>query len=257
MSRWELEFEDVFEGDELDRTRWLPHYLPHWSSRARAAARHEVGGGRLRLLIEADQEPWCPALDGDVRVSSLQTGVFSGPAGSRVGQHRFHPDAVVREEQPEERLYTPHHGRVELRARAPADPRCMVALWLIGFEDEPERSGELCVCEIFGRDVAPGEAKVGMGIHPFGDPTLTDDFDAVALPIDVREPHVYAAEWEPGESRFLVDGRRVRTSPQAPDYPLQLMLSLYEFPAENDPRLADEYPKAFEVDWVRGYRPAG
>ena len=145
---WELEFEDTFESDTLDRARWLPYYLPHWSSRERAAARYEVGGGRLRLLIEHDQEPWCPELDGDLRVSSLQTGIFAGPLGSRAGQHRFHPDAVVREEQPPERLYTPHFGRVELSARALADPRCMVSLWLIGYEDEPERSGELCVCEL-------------------------------------------------------------------------------------------------------------
>ena len=41
----------------------------------------------------------------------------------------------------------------------------MVALWMIGFEDEPERSGEICIVEIFGRDVAAGPRAVGMGIH--------------------------------------------------------------------------------------------
>jgi hypothetical protein len=58
----------------------------------------------LRLLIEADQEPWCPALDGDIRVLSLQTGEFAGPLGTAVGQHRFNPAAVVTEEQPNVRL---------------------------------------------------------------------------------------------------------------------------------------------------------
>ena len=55
-----LEFEDTFDGGSLDRSRWLPYYLPHWSSRERSAARYEVGGGILRLQITADQEPWCP-----------------------------------------------------------------------------------------------------------------------------------------------------------------------------------------------------
>ena len=42
---------------------------------------------------------------------------------------------------------------------------------------------------------------------------------------------------------------------QAPDYPLQLMLGIYEFPGETDSgRPAGEYPKAFVVDYVRGYR---
>ena len=41
---YELEFEDTFDGDSLDLTRWLPHYLPQWSSREASAARYEVGG---------------------------------------------------------------------------------------------------------------------------------------------------------------------------------------------------------------------
>jgi hypothetical protein len=88
---FELEFEDAFAGDRLDLGRWLPYYLPHWSSREQSAARYRVADGVLRLLIEDDQEPWCPELDGDIRVSSLQTGEFAGPVGSAIGQHRFNP----------------------------------------------------------------------------------------------------------------------------------------------------------------------
>jgi Glycosyl hydrolases family 16 len=225
----------------------VPYYLPQWSSRARSAARYEVADGQLTLLIDADQEPWCPELDGEVRVSSLQTGVFAGAVGSPVGQHRFHPAAIVREAQESVRLYTPQYGRIEVRLRAPGDPRTMVALWLIGYEDEPHRSGELCVCEIFGRDVGSGEARIGLGIHPFGDPRLNDDFEAVPLPIDATDFHEYAAEWEPGRSRFFVDGRVVHEVGQAPDYPLQLMLGLYRFSE-------GEGEHEFVVDWVRGYR---
>jgi hypothetical protein len=36
---YELEFEDSFNGDALDERRWLPYYLPQWSTRERAAAR--------------------------------------------------------------------------------------------------------------------------------------------------------------------------------------------------------------------------
>ena len=57
---YELDVEDRFDGAELDRTLWLPHYLPQWSSRAQSAARYELANGCLHLLIEADQQPWCP-----------------------------------------------------------------------------------------------------------------------------------------------------------------------------------------------------
>jgi Glycosyl hydrolases family 16 len=255
---YELEFEDTFDGDVLDERRWFPYHLPQWSSRAAAAARYAVGGGRLRLRIEEDQPPWCPEFDGRVRVSSLQTGVFAGPVGSTVGQHRFKPGLVVREEQRNARLYTPHYGLFELRAAATDDPACMAALWMIGYEDEPDRSAEICICEIFGRTVTARGTAVGMGVHPFGDPAIVDEFAAEAVPIDARDFHVYAAEWTPEHVAFFVDHDLVTLVEQAPRYPMQVMLGIYEFPdtapaPEAAPR---PYPKEFTIDYFRGYRPA-
>jgi hypothetical protein len=251
---YEIEFEDTFEGPTLDERRWIPSYLPQWSSRERAAARYQLGGGRLRLLVEADQEPWAPELDGNVRVSSLQTGVFAGPVGSTIGQHRFNPAAVVREAQRNVRLYTPQYGLVEMRARASDDPLTMVALWMIGYEDEPECSAEICVCEIFGRDVRTDSAAVGMGVHPFGDPGIVDEFSVETVAIDAREFHVYAAEWTPERISFSIDDRPVRVVGQSPAYPMQLMLGIYEFREDDAPPRDGAYPKEFVVDYVRGYR---
>lgn len=179
---YELAFEDTFDGQALNEARWLPYYLPQWSSRQAAAARYQLGGGVLRLLIEADQPPWCPEFDDQTRVSSLQTGVLAGPVGSPVGQSRFHPGLVVRQTQQAARLYTPQYGLLELRAKAIDDPRCMVALWMIGYEDRPDRSAEICACEIFGRNVAADHVGVGMGLHPFGDPRIHDDSRSRTLP---------------------------------------------------------------------------
>jgi beta-glucanase (GH16 family) len=191
-----------------------------------------------------------------VRVSSLQTGAFAGPVGSAIGQHRFNPEAVVREAQPNVRLYTPRYGRIELRARFSDDRRAMAALWLIGYEDVPERSAEICVCEIFGRDIGAERTVVGMGLHPFGDPRIVDDFSKVPVPIDARQLHVHAVEWTPDGVAFFVDGDRVKEVEQSPAYPMQLMLSLYDLPRENGEGATGPYPKEFVVDYVRGYRLA-
>jgi hypothetical protein len=254
---YELEFEDTFDGDTLDQKRWLPYYLPQWSSREAAAARYQLGGGVLRLLIEDDQQPWCPEFDGQTRVSSLQTGVFAGPVGSTLGQSRFNPGLVVRQAQRNARLYTPQYGLFELRAKAIDDPRCMVALWMIGYEDKPDRSAEICICEIFGRNVTAGRVGVGMGLHPFGDASIRDEFSVEALAMDPREFHIYAAEWTPEHVAFFVDHRLVKTVDQSPGYPMQLMLGIYEFPDDGQAtQPAHRYPKQFVVDYVRGYRPA-
>ena len=187
-------------------------------------------------------------------MSSLQTGVYAGPLGSDVGQHRFHPAAVVTEAQENVALYTPQYGRLEVRLQALDDPRSMVALWCPGYEGG-ERSGEVLVCEIFGRDVQADHAAVGVGVRPFDDPSLEDHFEAVRLPIDAREFHVYRADWTPDQVEFFVDGELVKTAPQSPAYPIQLILGIYEFPPEDGAAPEPEtYPKAFVVDYVRGYR---
>jgi hypothetical protein len=257
-SAYVLDFDESFAAPNLDRSRWLPHYLPQWSTRAQSAARYEIRDATLRLRIDEDQPPWSPEYDGELRVSNLQTGVFSGPAGSTAGQHRFRPGLVVTEAQQTVQLYTPKYGLVEARARALDDPRCMVALWMIGFEEVPEQSGELCVFEIFGRDVADDSAVIGMGVHPFGDAALTEEFLRIYAKIDAREFHTYSIEWMPGVSRFYLDDVLIATIDQAPGYPMQLMLNVYEFSA--DEGAADGplmYPKEFVVDFVRGYRPRG
>lgn len=245
-----LDFEDRFAT--LDTSRWLPFYLPQWASRESTRAHYEVGPG-LTLLIDEDQLPWAPQHDGPLRVTNLQTGVRSGPLGSHDGQLRFKPEVVVTEEQETLALYTPTYGLVEVRSRAIAQPNCMVALFLIGFEELPNQSGEICLMEIFGSEVEAHRASVGMGIHPWFDTTLTDDFEKVELVGDATEPHTYSVEWMPGLTRFYIDELLVKTSPQAPGYPMQLMqlmLDVYEF----EPGGA--YPKRFEVEFVRGWSRA-
>jgi hypothetical protein len=55
---YELEVEDRFDGSMLNEQLWIPYYLPQWSTRSASMARYALGDGTLRLLIEADQEPW-------------------------------------------------------------------------------------------------------------------------------------------------------------------------------------------------------
>lgn len=252
---YELDVEDNFDGSELDESIWVPHYLPQWSSLAASAARYQLVDGTLRLLIEADQGPWCPEADGWLRVSSLQTGVFAGPVGSAIGQHRFAEGLVVREVQDSVARYTPLYGLFELRAKALDDPANMVALWTIGYEDQPERSAEICVMEIFGRDVRAGSAAVGMGVHPHHDPMVVDDFSREPVSINARAFHVYSVEWTPDYTAHYVDDRLIKVVRQSIAYPMQFMLGIYEFADGPEPPSAtDRYPKAFVVDWFRGYR---
>jgi hypothetical protein len=230
-------FRDDFDGPELDTSVWLPHYLPAWSSRDATRASYRLEGSCLVLDIPVDHPVWMPDdHDPPLRCSAVQSGSWSGPVGSVYGQQRFAEGQLVREEQPRFEGWLPASGHVEIRCRMTLSPRSMGAMWLAGFEDDPEqlRCGELCVVEIFGRAVQrsaqSASAEVGMGIKAFRDPALTQDFAAPRLPIDVADFHTYAVDWDADDAVFSVDGDVVRRCPRPPTYPLQLMVAVYDFP---------------------------
>ncbi|MBL7261474.1 glycoside hydrolase family 16 protein [Paractinoplanes lichenicola] len=219
--------DERFDSQELDRSVWVPWYLPHWSSRAASAATYEVGGGELRLSIPVDQPLWAEGVhETPLRVSGIQSANYSGPVGSTIGGQPFLPEQRVLEEQGEFWGYTPVQGDIEIRMRGTITPRSMIAFWLSGIETAPELSGEICVMEVFGS--AP--QAVGMGLHRFRDPRLTEDWEAVTLPIDVSEFHTYGVNWRPGSLAFSVDGEVVKRVGQAPDYPVQLEIAVFDFP---------------------------
>jgi hypothetical protein len=235
---------------------WVPHYLPQWSSRAESAATYAVGASELRLIIPPEQGLWC-AEDHEppLRVSGIQSGVFSGEVGTTIGQQPFREGAVVREFQPARWGWTPDYGLLEVRARMDLSARSMAAVWMVGLEDEPRRSAEICIFEVFGdaletEDGAP-TAAVGMGVHPFRDPAIADEFAAPRVAIDVGEFHVYAADWRPGRVDFLVDGEQITSVEQAPDYPMQMMIAVFDFPADAAASQAVPHVPELAVDYVR------
>lgn len=250
---YQLEFDESFTEPELDPDRWVAHYLPHWTTPERSAARYELEPGLLRLRVDADQPAW-RVEDGEMRVSNIQTGTFSGPLGSLIGQHRHRPDLAVTTPQAVRRLYTPSSGLAEAVLRASPDSTCMLAFWLVGFEEEsPSSSGEICVAELFGDAIGPRHSGVRMGVKAHNDPHLHDDMEEIALNLDATDWHTYSAEWTPDRVRYFVDDRLVRAVHQRIDYPLQLMVDLFEFPEGTD-RDRAAYPKLGEVKAVRGYR---
>ena len=247
--------DERFDGEGLDETRWWPYYTPHWSSREAIGGPLGDRTEGLTLRIDADTPPWSPQYDGEVRASHLQTGQFSGPVGSAIGQHRFRDGLVVQEEQPEQRLWLPRFGVIDVRLRAIRHPDAMVAFWPIGFEDRPEDCGEICVCEIFGSELDDTGGWVGVGVKPQRDPRLTLDFEKIRVEGDLTEFHDYAVEWDEDRVRFFIDGRWVKTVAQRIDYPVQLMLDVYELPNESGTRDVSAHPLRFDVERVRTFPP--
>mgnify|MGYP002713152087 CR=1 FL=1 len=256
---YRLEFQDEFDGSEIDTTKWVKGYLPQWTSHERTAPRYTFQDGYLILQITQDQPAWCPDFDGENRCSALQTGLFAGPVSSHIGQSRFSEKLVVREAQTNVQHYVPHFGYFETRVKGLTTSANHVSLWMIGYEDAPERSGEICLFELLGSEQGETSSTVRYGVHPWFDPDLKEEFFIDPFSMNSAQFHIYAVEWTPTHIDFFIDNVKIKTIHQSPQYPMQLMLGMFELPYDGawngayDPNAP--YPKNFTVDYVRGYQP--
>lgn len=240
--------EDDFTGPPRPDL-WVDHYLPHWTTPDRSRARYRSTPDGLQLLIEEDQPDWRPE-DAPLRVSNLQTGTFSGPPGSAVGNHRHRPDGlVVRTATPTRLLWAPSAGRVEVTVSATTAPGCMLAAWLVGTEHRaPDEAGEICLFEIDADAVSPHATRARCGLKAHGDPRLATDLAEVEVPLDATRPHTWSVSWGGGRTEIECEGRVVRHLDQAPDYPMFLLVDLFEIGPPGG-----AYPKAATLHRVRGW----
>jgi hypothetical protein len=238
--------DDFRDGPRPDL--WVPHYLPHWTTPDRSAARFDTVGDGIRLRIDRDQPDWRPE-DAPLRVSNLQTGTYSGALGTSRGTHRHRDDGlVVRTEVPTRLLWAPSAGRVDITVSASRDLDCMLAAWLVGTEHEDElAAGEVCIFEIDAAAIGE-ECTARSGVKAHGDPGLTTDMADVRLPFDATRPHTWTAIWGEGETVIGCEGVVVRRVHQSPDYPLVLLVDLFEI---GHPR--GTYPKTATIHSVRGW----
>lgn len=245
--------------DGLDEAVWTAAYMPAWSSRADAAATYEVQTDGLHLTIPPGQRLWCPDLhDGPLRVSAVQSGNWSGPVGSTLGQQPFREGLVVTEAQPTHWGFTPRYGHIEVTCRANIGPGSMFSAWMVGLEDQPDRCGEICIVEVFGnsvnRDGNGVKVGLGCGIHKFRDPALKEEFSADPYPLDPSDFHRYAVDWRPGRVDFFVDEVRTKSVQQAPNYPMELIIGVFDFPAEAHPSGGGALLPELVVSRVHGRR---
>ena len=249
--KYRLQFYDGFESEKLRIQNWIPYYLPHWSTKKLSIPRYNICDKTLVLKIDDDQKPWCPEFNGNVKVSSLQTGGFSGKIGSKYGQHRFSHDCIVREEQILEKKYTPKYGYFEMIARCDISRNNVVAFWMIGFEEKPENSSEICVFELKGENIRNKSSIIGYGVHPFGDPRIQDEFYEEEIEVDVTKFNTYSVEWTKKSIHFYINNNRIRTIQQSPDYEMQFMLNIYDVENLNAKKMC------FYIDYIAGYSTEG
>lgn len=236
------DFADDFTAPVLRADLWVDHYLPHWTVPERSRARYDIDAGGLRLRIDADHPDWRPE-DAPLRVSNIQTG-------NHTGTHRHRPDGLeVRTRTATELLWAPSAGRVDVTVSASVDENCMLAAWLVGTEHlSPRDSGEICLFEIDAAAVGSESTVARSGVKAHSDDRLRTDMAEVTIPFSAASPHTWSVVWGSGKTVISCAGDVVRRLDQAPDYPLFLLIDLFEIGPPSG-----AYPKSARVHQVRGW----
>jgi beta-glucanase (GH16 family) len=272
---WKLVWNDEFEGNCVDPTKWdfeigngFFDYKNHvWIP----------GWGNEELQYYTREPENVSVKDGSITIRAIKESLHEcGYTSARLKTKKR--DGTV--------LFSKLYGRVEFRAKVPWGKGLWPALWMLPVDDKYggwAASGEIDLMEIVGEK--PHE--VLNSIH-FGSvyPKRSLDTHVHPLPNDslVSDWHVYSVEWEPGEIRFYVDD--VHTSTQsfwwscsktkngagieakkesdlnewpAPfDQPFYLIMNVAvggNFPGAPNPET--KFPAELVVDYVRVYDKVG
>ncbi len=234
----------------LDESRWIPHYLPSWTTPDLSAPNYTIEDGILSLRITEKMGPWSPYDDQTV-ISGIMTG-------NNAGLHNWTGSNVEVTPQTRQETLVTKYGYFELRAKVQTGGGIHSAWWMIGMEDEPHQLAEIDIFEILGKD----HNKIQTVLHPWTDPNITYEKKFhTPQGVDLTEEfHIYGMDWYPGGMDFYFDGEKYASFDSSPNYEMLTILSLYEkrhggWTGPFDPSIA--YPKTFDIDYFRMYKRAG
>ena len=195
---YRLIFHDEFEGKEIDRTKWIPEYLPSWpKDRTVCTPTYEMKDGVVRLTIDRDSKN---EFDKGMYISGFMSA-------SRTGMHHYDPKRKALHSIKTEATQINQYGYYEMRAKMQAGGGVHCAWWLIGFEDDPNQSCEIDIFEILGTDVN----RIWSTVHSWKDSTIQyhTEHPWFANKKLAEEFHVYGFDWTPEGVTVYVDGIRV------------------------------------------------
>jgi len=248
---WNLVFQEEFNDEILDPTKFSDSYMPHWTTPEQSLAHYDVTDGILSLRIDKEtQGPWW-AFDDIQKVSSIQTGM-------RDGMHKFWDTCTITNHHRAVTNFETKYGYFELRARVPNDGGLHSAWWMIGSEEKADETAEIDIFEICGPGVKSDKSRVRVSVHPWRDKKCKEQSLDYYPACDVsKDFHVYGFEWQPSGMKFYFDGKLVKETAQSPDYKMTTFLGIYENNAplwSGTPDYNSTYPKRFEVDYFRVYK---
>ena len=240
-------FSDEFNGDELDRDKWIVQGEggKYYTWRGRAPAQFAPHNVRLEDGMLKLRSQWEPDFD-----------FYAEPHnGFSYGEYQGEPMPVTAAAVISKNRFM--HGYMEVRTKA-ADAAVTSAFWMIGYQSEID------VYEQLGRPKRQGNIRDNyymFSIYDWRPPVVRPNkawTHTHELPFRVADEfHVYGCEWEDEILRFYLDGELVREVTREEvgtrwtlTNPMELWFDMEIFEWLGVPH-QEELPADYEIDYVR------
>jgi len=243
---WQLVWEDEFDGDELDQSKWSYQYgtgedegLDRW------------GNNELQYYTEREENIY------------LEDGFLTITAQEEDYEGSDYTSARIRTENKGDWKY----GRIEIRAKLPQGQGIWPAIWMLPTDEVYggwPQSGEIDIMEMVGH-----EPETVHGTVHFGDPWPENQNDGEPYSLEsgifADNYHVFSIEWEENRIRWFVDGNLFFTITPNTDplsshtYPFNERFHMIMNIAvggnwPGNPDSTTEFPQTMSVDYVRVYQ---
>lgn len=196
---WKLVWSDEFEGKEIDRSKWdfdLGNGFYDYNAKQWI---HGWGNDELQYYTREPENAFVK--DGQLHIRAIKESIHNcGYTSARLKTKK-------RDGSP---LFNQCYGKFEFRAKLPTGKGVWPALWMLPQAEKYgtwPSSGEIDVLEARGQ-----EPNKILGTLHFGSrwPANAHKENNILLPNNgtITDFHIYAIEWEPGEIRWLLDGKQ-------------------------------------------------
>ncbi|MEU1425310.1 family 16 glycosylhydrolase [Kitasatospora sp. NPDC005751] len=248
-SGYTLDFDEEFDGSTLNTNKWLPSYLPHWTSTPQnAQARYTIANGNLTERLDADTPAWNSQYDGTVKISSIQSY-------EKDWWHRFNDAMPNDHHEPDFNGYSTKYGYFEIRAKnSNVGGGGHQAFWLVGTDDttSANANSEIDMIETFFSK----PANWRIAAYGWSDPDFLSSWylsdTTVPSGSPTTEYHVYGMDWTPTQLNFYYDNQLYKTVNDAPNSPMGMILGIYTDAGSGQHN--DVWPKNWNVDYVRVFK---
>ena len=261
---YSLVWNDEFDGEELDKTKWSCQI-------GTGTSEGLTDWGNQELEYYTDDEKNVRVEDGNLVITAIKEE-------ERVGGKMFTSARLRTMTDEGDVLFSTKYGRVEARIKLPQGEGLWPAFWMLPVDDsiynEWASSGEIDIMEARGRLPDRIEGTIHYGQNWPNNVYKGQEF-VMTADTDITDYHLYSLEWEPGILRWYIDNVCYHTSEQwfskgpnggtdytwpAPfDVPFYILLNMAvggTFDLESNP-YATEYPAEMKVDYVRVYQKDG